>query len=103
MKNVKSGQDERNWGRSAGLIAFFAVTGPLAGLATFMVWFVLLTIASAAPTSFGGLAEGVMPLLRIAFFCMIFGLPSAYSIGFPAAVAVGLVVALWERRFGIIS
>ncbi|WP_116655215.1 hypothetical protein [Pelagibacterium sediminicola] len=64
MKKVKGRQGEHRWVRSAGIVTLFAVMGPLAGLATFMVWFVLLTIASAAPTSFGDLAEGVMPLLR---------------------------------------
>ena len=103
MEKVKGRRDKRHWGRSVGIAAFFAATGPLAGLATFLVWFVLLTIASAAPTSFGDLAEGVMPLLRIAFFGMFIGLPSAYSIGFPAAAAVGMVVALWDWRFGVIS
>ncbi|WP_116655120.1 hypothetical protein [Pelagibacterium sediminicola] len=34
---------------------------------------------------------------------MIFGLPSAYSFGFPAAVAVGVVMALWDWRFRVLS
>ena len=103
MEKVKGGQDERRWGRSVGIVAFFAATGPLVGLATFLVRFGLLAIIFGTPTSIGDLAGGVLSLLRIAVIGMLFGLPNAYSVGFPAAAVVGLIMALWEWRFRSIS
>lgn len=103
MKDAKSGDGGQPWTRGAGIAAVFAVTGPLAGLLAFLVWFCLLTLASPTPTSSGDLAEGAMSLLRLALVGLIFGLPGAYLIGFPAAVAVGVAVALWDRWCGVIS
>lgn len=103
MEKVKGRQDKRHWGRSVGIVAFFAATGPLAGLATFLVWFVLLGIVSGTPASISDLAGGVLSLLKIAVIGLFLGLPNAYLIGFPAAAMVGLVAALWEWRFRTIS
>src|SRR5690606_26586059 len=103
VEKAKGRQDRRHWGRSVGIVAFFAATGPLAGLATFLVWFVRLGIVSGMPASNSDLAGGVLSLLKIAVIGMFFGLPNAYSIGFPAAAVVGLVAALWEWRFRTIS
>jgi len=97
----------RPWMRSVGILAFFAVFGPLAGVVSFAVWFVLLFLLGpvlGAETS-GDLnwVEGAVTALQFALIIMVTGMPIGYSVGIPASAGVGLVVALWEWRFGVIS
>ena len=93
--------------RSVGILAFYAVFGPLAGVVSFAVWFVLLSLLGPVlrTEALGDLTwvEGVATALQFALLIMVTSMPIGYSIGLLASAGVGLVVALWEWRFGVIS
>ena len=97
----------RSWMRSVGILAFYAVLGPLTGVVSFAVWFVLLSLLGPVlrAEALGDLnwVEGVATALQVALLIMVTGMPIGYSIGLLASASVGLVVALWEWRFGVIS
>ena len=97
----------RPWMRSARILAFYAVLGPPAGVISFAVWFILLFLLGPVlrAEALGDLdwVEGIATALQFALIIMVAGMPTGYSIGLLASVSVGLVVALWEWRFGVIS
>lgn len=111
MEEAGTGKQDRavsrSWTRSAGILAFYAVFGPFAGVVSFAVLFSLFLllgpVLGAEASGDLNWGEGVATALQFALIIMVTGMPIGYSVGLPASAGVGLVVALWEWRFGIIS
>ena len=93
---AEPGQDRRHhrsWKRFAGIVALFALMGPLIG--AIIPFFLslgelpdLMQIGSATK-AFG--------------FILAFAVVIAYALGAPQALLTGLVTAFWYRRTGAIS
>lgn len=82
-----------SWKRFAGIVALFALIGPLIGA--------IIPIM----LSFGELPElmHIGSPLKAFGFILGFGLVIAYALGFPQALVTGLVMGFWYRRTGAIS
>lgn len=98
---VQARSADRSWLRSAGIVAFFTALGPFAGVVIFSVWFGLLLLLETPPNA--GWTEGVAVAVQWTLISMLLGMTTGYSIGFLVAAGVGLIVALWEWRFGVVS
>lgn len=82
-----------SWKRFAGIVALFALMGPLIGA--------IIPIM----LSFGELPE-LMQIgspLKAFGFIFAFGMVIAYVLGAPQALVTGLVMGFWYRRTGAIS
>lgn len=82
-----------SWKRFAGIVALFALMGPLIGA--------IIPIM----LSFGELPE-LMQIgspLKAFGFIFAFGVIIAYVLGAPQALVTGLVMGFWYRRTGAIS
>jgi hypothetical protein len=89
------------WGRIAGIAALYALLGPLVGAIAAVGLLVLIdvvTVLGAGQGDAAGAVHGRGFLLLLAA-----GLPVAYGVGLPSSVAVGVIVALRDRREGAIS
>lgn len=84
----------RCWRRFAGIVALFAVLGPLVG------------IVIVAPLGLGDLLEFVrfMPSgsLKGLIFVVVVGIYMAFACGWLQGILVGLAMALWYRRTGTV-
>jgi len=105
--DMKDRTVSRPWMRLVGILAFYAVLGPLAGVVSFAVWFFLLSMLLPVlqGEALGSLdwVEGVATALQFALLILVTGMPIGYSVGLLASAGVGVVVALWDWRFGVIS
>ncbi len=91
----------QGWPRFAGIVALYAVLGPLLGAVGVVVLFVALSVVTEVAQ---GRFEAIGPLLgRGVLLTLVAGLPIAYSFGAVSSVAVGLIVALRDRHGGGIS
>ncbi|MFB9151275.1 hypothetical protein [Roseovarius ramblicola] len=91
----------QGWRRFAGLVALYAVLGPLLGAVCVVLLFVALSVITEVAQ---GRFEAIGALLgRGLLLTLVAGLPIAYSFGAVSSVAVGLIVALSDRRDGGIS
>ena len=99
--SVSPPQAPPGWGRFAGIAALYALLGPLVGA----IGAVGLLVLIAAVTDLGaGQENAVGALLGPGFLITLAaGLPLAYSFGLVSSIAVGLAVALRDRRMGGIS
>ncbi len=91
----------KSTGRFIGIVALFALLGPLIG--GLVVSAYLGFLAATPQLASHGWAYAVMVFLTATSFGMMFGLPIAYALGIVPAVWVGLAVAIWNWRKGLIS
>lgn len=88
-------------GRFFGLVALFALVGPAVGG---LVVSVFLAVLAATPQlEAGDWAQAATVILTGSLFGTMFGLPIAYFVGILPAAGVGLAVAGWDCRKGLIS
>src|SRR5690606_21775282 len=80
---VQARSADRSWLRSAGIVAFFTVLGPFAGVVIFSVWFGLLLLLETPPNA--GWTEGVAVAVQWTLISMLLGMTTGYSIGFLVA------------------
>lgn len=87
-------------GRFFGIVAVFALLGPLIGG---LVVSAYLGFLAATPQIAQSWMDAAGVFLTTTLFGTMFGLPIAYAVGIAPAVWVGLAVAIWDWRKGLIS
>jgi hypothetical protein len=99
--DVAASAPRRSTGRLFAILTVFALAGPpIGGLA---VSATLALLAAASHLGAGRWGDVGTTLLIGTLFGAIYGLPIAYFVGILPAAAVGLAVALWDRRKGLLS
>lgn len=88
-------------GRLFGILAIFALGGPLIG--GLVVSTSLAFLAATSHLMAGRWADAGTTFMVGTLFGTLFGLPIAYAVGILPAAGVGLAVALWDRRKGLLS
>lgn len=91
----------KSTGRFFGIVALFALLGPLIGGLVVSAYLGFLAATSQLATQ--GWAEAVTVFVTGTLFGTLFGLPIAYAVGIVPAVWVGLAVAIWDWRKRLIS
>jgi len=90
-----------SWGRFAGIVALYALVGPFIGALGVNILFTIMAIAGeVARGNFDDLGRLLVGGMVIG---MIFSTILAYALGSVSAIAVGLAVAVGDRREGAIS
>lgn len=92
---------QRSTGRLFAILAVFALAGPPIG--SLVVSTSLAVLAATAQLTAGKWSDAGTTFLVGSLFGTIFGLPIAYAVGILPAAGVGLAVALWDRRKGLLS
>lgn len=88
-------------GRLLAIVAVFALLGPpIGGL---VLSASLASLAAAPKLAASDWLEAGRTFLTLTLFGSTFGLAIAYAVGILPAAAVGLAVAIWERRNGLLS
>lgn len=88
-------------GRFLGIVTLFALPGPpMGGMA---VSAYLGFLAAASHLADHGWTDATEVFLTATLFSTVFGFSLAYIIGIVPAVGVGLAVAIWDMRKGLIS
>jgi hypothetical protein len=98
---VPAAAPRKSTGRLVAILAIFALAGPPIGALAVSVTLALLTAASDLGS--GRWSEAGSAIMVVTLAGTIFGLPIAYFVGILPALAVGLAVALWDRRKGLLS
>lgn len=92
---------EKSFGRFIGILAIFALIGPILGAAAVSAYLGFEVAGSDLMT--GKWDEAAKLILLSISFGTLFAWPIAYFIGILPAIGVGLAVALWDMRGGMIS
>jgi len=102
MINGTTGEKpEKSNGRLFGIVAVFALAGPPIGGLVLSAFLAFLAATPHLTTS--SWADAGTTFMTGTLFGALFGLPIAYFIGILPAALVGLAVAIWDSRKGLVS
>lgn len=101
INDITGAKLDKSNARFFGIVAVFALAGPPIGGLVLSAFLAVLAATPHLTTS--SWAEASTTFMIGTLFGSLFGLPIAYAIGILPAAGVGLAVAVWDRRKGLIS